>query len=103
MVCINSPVRHKQASSIERELAALFGCSVVEQAGATDPAGLTVSADFMDRVHDAADSLLSRHGPQEQRAFVEGLEPDTRLVLCMFIQDLELTATLAATAIRRAA
>ena len=87
----------KAASRLEQELATLFGREVLKQAKATDPVHLDLSAEQMDAVHDAADHLLENAGdPMMQRALVMALPADIRLVLCMWIYDLDLAATLTA-------
>lgn len=84
-------------------MVSLFGRELVEQASRTDPADLEVSAALMDAVHDAADRLLaSSCQPKLQRDIVAGLEPQARLVLCMWLTDLGLASTLMATALRAA-
>ena len=80
-----------------RELVSLFGADMVSKAQATDVAGLSLSAELMDAVHDAADRLLTVAGrPEEQRRIVSELPSLTRLVLCMWIMDMELAARLTA-------
>ena len=76
----------KTASRLERELTALFGGELFKRAKATDPADLDLSEELMDAVHDAA----------MQRVLVMALPADVRLVLCMWLFDLELVATLTA-------
>lgn len=87
----------KTASRLERELTALFGRDLLKQAKAIDPADLELSEELMDAVHDAADHLLDHAGnPAMQRVVVMALPADVRLVLCMWLFDLELVATLTA-------
>ena len=79
----------------ERELSALFGKELVDRARFTDPAELDLSAELMDTVWTGADQLLRDAGnPTVQRAFVEQLPDAVRLVLCMWIMDLELAGKL---------
>jgi hypothetical protein len=83
------------------ELAALFGRGLVEQAHATDVAELELSAARMEAVHDAADDLLTHCGDTvAQHEIIRSLDPDTRLVLCMWCLDMSMAARLAARAIR---
>ena len=107
MVCLDRSI-HSQATSRrlarqhrrERELAALFGNDLVHRASVTDPAELDLSAELMDAVWDAADRLLRDAGnPPAQRAYVEGLSAAVRLVLCMWILDLDLAGKLYALAV----
>lgn len=77
------------------ELKRLFGEPVVYLARITDPASLDLSAALMDRVHDGADALLALKGhPQEQCRYIGELPFDVRLVLCMWLLDLDLAAKL---------
>jgi hypothetical protein len=78
------------------EAKALFGRSLVRQARNTDPADLDLTAEAMDTVHDAADELLEHAGDtRAQGRVVAALNPQARLVLCMWVIDLSLGATLA--------
>ena len=73
----------------------LFGEVVWSVAAATDPATLDLSAALMDRVHDAADALLTlREHLAEQHRYIGGLPFDVRLVLCMWLMDTDLAAKL---------
>jgi hypothetical protein len=108
MARIHSPLCHQSASfrmrqeRRDRELAALFGRHLVEQAHGTDAAELDLTAERMDAVHDAADELLAHAGDTlAQNRIVRSLDPYTRLILCMWVMDLGLAAKLAAQAIRR--
>jgi hypothetical protein len=104
MARIHGPLHPAPANRLEHELAALFGGELLERAKATDPANLELSAELMDTVHGAADSLLGRAGePLAQRAIVAALPADVRLVLCMWIHDLDLAVKLTAAVIGRAA
>lgn len=105
MACVHRSLRSKEASisRLRRELVSLFGREMVEQASRTDPADLEVSAALMDTVHDAADKLLaSSYRPSLQRDIVAGLDPQARLLLCMWLSDLGLAATLMAMALEAA-
>jgi hypothetical protein len=88
-------VKDARAARIEREMIALFGEPTVLVARMVDPALLALSADLMDRVHDAADAVLVRTGrPAVQRRYVAELPSDVRLVLCMWLMDTGLAAKL---------
>lgn len=84
----------------ERELADLFGEETVYRARLTDPAELDLSAGLMNAVWDAADYLLREAGNSlAQRACVDRLSDAVRLVLCMWILDLDLAGKLYARAL----
>jgi hypothetical protein len=88
-------VKDARSARIEREMIALFGEPTVLVARMVDPALLALSADLMDRVHDAADAVLARTGrPAVQRRYVAELPSDVRLVLCMWLMDTGLAAKL---------
>jgi len=110
MARINGAVRSETADSLERErrrereLVALFGRDLVKRASGADPADLDLSAELMDAVHDAADRMLDRVGdPQAQRALIKTLPGDVRLVLCMWIQDLNMAVRMTTAVLWRAA
>jgi hypothetical protein len=91
----------KRTRKMDAELAVLFGDVTVRIARMVDPVMLALSADLMDRVHDGADALLARSGrPDAQRRYVAGLPSDVRLILCMWMMDLDLAAKLTARAAR---
>ena len=91
----------KRTRKMDAELAVLFGDVTVRIARMVDPVMLALSADLMDRVHDGADALLARSGrPGAQRRYVAGLPSDVRLILCMWMMDLDLAAKLTARAAR---
>ena len=78
-----------------REIKRLFGEPVAFLAQITDPATLDLSASLMDRVHDGADALLTMRGNlAEQHRYISGLPFDVRLVLCMWLMDMNLAAKL---------
>jgi hypothetical protein len=88
-------LKDTRSSRMQRELVALFGDATVQVAKMVDPALLALSADLMDRVHDAADAVLARTGrPAAQRKYVAELPSDVRLVLCMWLLDTGLAAKL---------
>jgi hypothetical protein len=92
-----------RSARMQRELIALFGEPTVLVAKMVDPALLALSADLMDRVHDAADAVLARTGrPAAQRKHVGELPSDVRLVLCMWLMDTGLAAKLTRRAIQGA-
>lgn len=94
-----SQATRKRTGKMDAELVALFGDVTVKIGRMVDPAMLALSADLMDRVHDGADALLARSGrPDAQRRYVAGLPSDVRLILCMWMMDLDLAAKLTARA-----
>lgn len=110
MARIHSPLRPAASirlvkqQRLDHELAALFGRGTVERAKATDPAHLPLSAELMEQVHDAADSLLELAGDTvAQRELVAGLSADARLVLCMWVHDMDLAVKLTAVMVGMAA
>lgn len=85
-----------RVSRRDKELASLFGMDLVQKAKATDPADLNLTADLMAAVHDSADGLMVMAGcPRAQRELINDLNEETRLALCMWIQDMELSEKLA--------
>lgn len=95
--------KNARPSRMQRELIALFGDATVQVAKMVDPALLALSADLMDRVHDAADAVLAGTGrPAAQRRFIGELPSDVRLVLCMWLLDTGLAAKLTRRAIQGA-
>jgi hypothetical protein len=107
MASVHRPLRHQSAARMrqerrDRELVALFGREIVEDAHRTEVCDLHLTAEGMELVHDAADELLMRSGEAlEQRRIVSKLDRFTRLVLCMWLVDLDLAASLAARAIQQ--
>ncbi|MFN7630397.1 MAG: hypothetical protein ACK59M_18560 [Pseudomonadota bacterium] len=94
-------VKDRRVARMRRELIALFGEPTVLVAGMVDPALLTLTADLMDRVHDAADAVLARTGrPAVQRRYVAELPSDVRLLLCMWLMDTGLAAKLTRRAVQ---
>lgn len=90
-----SKVSDARSQRMQRELIALFGEPTVLVARMVDPALLALSADLMDRVHDAADAVLARTGrPAAQRRYIGELTSDVRLLLCMWLMDTGLAAKL---------
>jgi len=83
------------------EMAAMFGRKLVRAARETDPMALDLTAERMEAVHNAADTLLAKSGDTlGQRRTVTRLDAETRLALCMWIMDLGLAGKLAARAVR---
>ena len=88
-------LKDTRSSQMQRELITLFGDAPVQVTKMVDPALLALSADLMDRVHDAADAVLARTGrPSAQRMYVAELPSDVRMILCMWLMDTGLAAKL---------
>lgn len=86
-----------------RQVKRLFGEPVAFLATITDPATLDLSAALMDRVHDGADALLTMRGNlAEQHRYISALPFTERLVLCMWLMDMDLAAKLVRAAYARA-
>lgn len=86
---------NKKRTGMNDELVRLFGDVTVMLAKMLDPATLDLSANLMDQVHDAADTLLINSGkPDMQRHYVANLPSGVRVILCMWLADLGLAAKL---------
>lgn len=73
------------------ELALLFGRETVEQAGQLDIADLNLDDEIVACIADGIRALKElRRDPDAQVNFVNGLKPGARLLLCMWIMDMEL-------------
>lgn len=81
----------------------LFGEAVVYIASLADPIDLDLSESLMDRIHDAADRLMTLSGsPAEQVRYVSAMPFETRLVLCMWLMDTNLAAKMIRTVYAKA-
>ncbi len=73
------------------ELAFLFGKETVEQAGQLDIADLSLSDEIAACIADGIKTLKQlQDKPAAQVNFVNSLQPGTRLLLCMWIMDMDL-------------
>ncbi len=73
------------------ELAALFGKETVEQAEQLDIADLNLSDEITASIADGIRTLKGLKGkPAAQANFVNSLQPGARLLLCMWIMDMDL-------------
>jgi hypothetical protein len=78
------------------EAKALFGRTLVRTARLVDVDDLDPTLAAMDAIADSADKLLAHAGdPTAQGRVVASLDPQTRLMLCMWVIDLSLGANLA--------
>ena len=73
------------------ELAFLFGRETVDQAGQLDIADLGLSDEIAASIADGIRTLKQlRDKPAAQVNFVNSLQPGARLLLCMWIMDMDL-------------
>ena len=73
------------------ELAFLFGKETVEQAGQLDIADLSLSDEIAACIADGIKTLKQlQDKPAAQVNFVNSLQPGARLLLCMWIMDMDL-------------
>ena len=76
------------SAELAAEVRALFGEPVAYLAAILDPAEINLTAELMDRVHDAAYALLRlAEDPEGQQKYVQGLPFDVRVLLCMWLVD----------------
>ena len=85
---IQSTEDHARAQD---ELAFLFGRETVEQAGQLDIADLGLSDEIAACIADGIKTLKQlQDKPAAQVNFVNSLQPGARLLLCMWIMDMDL-------------
>lgn len=85
---IQSREAHEQAQD---ELAVLFGRETVAQAEQLDVADLRLSDDITASIADGIRTLKELKGkPAAQANFVNSLQPGARLLLCMWVMDMDL-------------
>lgn len=76
---------------IRAELAYLFGTETVDLAYQIDSADLNLNEKMIDSISAGVRRLKElKHDPGAQLGFVRGLEQGTRLLLCMWIMDMDL-------------
>lgn len=74
-----------------RELVRLFGEDIVAQARQIDVADLNMNEKMADAISNGVRSLKAlRTDPDAQHRLISGMDPGTRLVLCMWIMDMGL-------------
>lgn len=74
-----------------RELTQLFGTDIVEQARRIDVADLNMNEKMTAVISDGVRKLKAlRTDPGAQANLVNGMDPGSRLVLCMWIMDMGL-------------
>lgn len=76
---------------LQQELVYLFGSEIVEQAKLIDVAGLDMTEEIVRCIADGVRELKKlRADPQAQVNYVNGLQTGTKLLLCMWIMDMNL-------------
>jgi len=77
--------------SLTRELSFLFGADIVEQARLIDIADLNLTDEMTAGIGAGIRHLKElKHDPVEQRQWVSEQEPGLRLLLCLWIMDMDL-------------
>ena len=85
---VQSREDHERAQD---ELAFLFGRETVEQAGQLDIADLNLSDEIAACIADGIRTLKQlRNKPAAQVNYVNSLQPGARLLLCLWIMDMDL-------------
>ena len=76
---------------LKQGLALLFGRETVELAGRIDIADLNLNDQMIDSISAGVRKLKElKRDPQAQAGFVNGMEQGARLLLCMWIMDMDL-------------
>jgi hypothetical protein len=84
---LTNPKEQDQAATLRE----LFGELVVYLAARTDPVELNLTADLVDQVHDAADTMLAlRDNRAALTGYIAAMPFTLRLVLCMWTMDVGL-------------
>ena len=77
--------------TLERELSFLFGEDIVEQAKLIDIADLNMTDDMAHEIGEAVRHLkVLQHDPGAQQIWVSKQPPGLRLLLCLWIMDMDL-------------
>lgn len=85
------PDTAQDVERVDRELSWLFSRETVEQARLIDTADLNLSDDMIKTISAGVNRLKQlRHDPRAQAELVRDLTPGERLVLCMWIMDMDL-------------
>ena len=81
----------KAADRDRQALAALFGDDIVEQAGLVDIATLNLTDDITKVIADGVRQLKQLRGDTSaQQAYINELPQGSRLLLCMWVMDMNL-------------
>ena len=79
------------AERLKAELTFLFGRETVDLAGQIDIADLNLHGEMIDSISAGVKQLKQlKHDPRAQVDFVNGMEQGARLLLCMWIMDMDL-------------
>ena len=77
--------------SLARELSCLFGADIVEQARLIDIADLNLTDEMTTGIGTGIRKLKElKHDPGAQQQWVRDQEPGMRLLLCLWIMDMDL-------------
>ena len=77
--------------SLNTELSFLFGQELVEQAEQIDIVDLNLNDDITKAISTGIKQLKTlRNKPDAQLEFINGLPPGSRIVLCMWIMEMDL-------------
>ncbi len=77
--------------SLARELSYLFGKDIVEQARLIDIADLNLTDEITTEIGEGIRQLKQlKHDPEAQRQWVSEQAPGLRLLLCLWIMDMDL-------------
>ncbi len=77
--------------SLARELSFLFGGDIVEQARLIDIADLNLTDEMTTSIGEGIRQLKQlKHDPEAQRQWVSEQAPGLRLLLCLWIMDMDL-------------
>ena len=76
---------------LNKELSFLFGEEIVEQANQLDIAELNLNKDIIDCISTGVRQLKElKSNPKAQMDLVNAMAPGARIVLCLWIMDMEL-------------
>ena len=77
--------------SLARELSFLFGGDIVEQACLIDIANLNLTDKMSSSIGEGIRQLKQlKHDPEAQRQWLSEQEPGLRLLLCLWIMDMDI-------------
>jgi len=81
----------KEEERLKAELAFLFGKETVDLASQIDIADLNLNEKMTDSISSGVKKLKDlRHDPQAQADYINQMEHGARLLLCMWIMDMDL-------------
>ncbi len=76
---------------LNEELSFLFGTDIVEQANQIDITDLNLNKDIIDCISTGVRRLKElKNNPKAQLELVNTMEPGARIVLCLWISDMDL-------------